>query len=128
MEKVLLIKERLKMTQSHQNSYTDMMKRELEFSTCCFLYIKVSIMKEVKRFGKQGAQHHFMVPHEIIGHYGKVAYDLELSSDFIAVHLVFHVTLLKKRIGEPVSFIPFENISVKYSLSNEEVPVETFDL
>ena len=54
MEKVKVIKETLKMAQSHQKSYTDVRIRPLEFEVDDFVYLKVSPMKGVMRFRKKG--------------------------------------------------------------------------
>ncbi|WMV30634.1 hypothetical protein MTR67_024019 [Solanum verrucosum] len=54
MEKVKLIQERLKMVQSRQKSYTDVRRRALEFEVDDWVYLKVSPMKNVMRFGKKG--------------------------------------------------------------------------
>ncbi|WMV09812.1 hypothetical protein MTR67_003197 [Solanum verrucosum] len=54
MKKVKVIQERLKTAQSRQESYTDVRKRELEFEVDNWVYLKVSSMKGVMRFGKKG--------------------------------------------------------------------------
>ncbi|XP_070004699.1 uncharacterized protein [Nicotiana sylvestris] len=46
MEKVKLIKERLKTAQSHQNSYLDVRHRDLEFKEDDWVFLKVSPMKD----------------------------------------------------------------------------------
>ena len=58
---------------------------------------------------------------------GKVVYELELPADLAAVHSVFHISLLKKCVGDPASKVPLESVAVKYSLSYEDVPVEILD-
>ena len=58
---------------------------------------------------------------------GKVAYELELPAELAALHLVFHISLLKKCVGDPTSIVPLESVAVKDSLSYEDVPVEIFD-
>ena len=50
MEKVQLIRDRLKITQSHQKSYVDVRRRELEFHVDDCVILKVSLMKGVMRF------------------------------------------------------------------------------
>jgi len=43
------------------------------------------------------------------------------------VHPVFHVSMLKKCVGDPTSIIPLEGLRVDESLSYEEVPVDILD-
>ncbi|KAH0707222.1 hypothetical protein KY290_011779 [Solanum tuberosum] len=54
MEKVQLIKDRLKTAQSRQKSYADVRRRDLEFEIDDWVYLKVSPMKGVLRFGNKG--------------------------------------------------------------------------
>ena len=54
MEKVQLIRDILKITQSCQKSYADVRRRELEFQVDDWIFLKVSPMKGVMRFGKKG--------------------------------------------------------------------------
>ena len=55
---------------------------------------------------------------------GKVAYELRLHSELASIYSVFHVSVLKKCIGDPKSSLPIEGLSVKDNLSYEEVPVQ----
>ena len=48
MEKVRLIRERLKIAQSHQKSYADVRRRDLEFEVNDLVCLKISPMKGVK--------------------------------------------------------------------------------
>ncbi|WMV54894.1 hypothetical protein MTR67_048279 [Solanum verrucosum] len=43
------------------------------------------------------------------------------------MHPVFHVSMLKKCVGDPTSVVPFEGLGVKEDLSYEEVPDEILD-
>ena len=52
VEKVFLIKERLKIAQSRQKSYADNRRRDLEFEVGDHVFLKVSPMKSVMRFGR----------------------------------------------------------------------------
>ncbi|XP_055803382.1 uncharacterized protein LOC129872415 [Solanum dulcamara] len=54
VDKVKLIQERLVATQSRQKSYADKPRRPLEFQIGDWVFLKVSPMKGVMRFGKKG--------------------------------------------------------------------------
>ncbi|WMV58226.1 hypothetical protein MTR67_051611, partial [Solanum verrucosum] len=88
----------------------------------------VSPMKGVMRFGKKGKlSPRYVRPYRILKRIGKVAYELELPADLAAVHPVFHISVLKKCVGDPASIVPLESVAVKDSLSFEDVPVEILD-
>ena len=53
LEKVYIIRNRLQMAYSQQNSYADHRKRDLEFEEGYKVYLKISPMKGVVRFGKK---------------------------------------------------------------------------
>ncbi|WMV09638.1 hypothetical protein MTR67_003023 [Solanum verrucosum] len=102
---------------------------ELEFQVDDWVFLKVSPMKGVMRFGKKGKfTPRYVSPYRILKMIGKVAYELELPADLAAVHPVFHISLLKKCVGDPASVVPLESVAVKDSLSYEDVPVEILDL
>ncbi|KAF3641435.1 hypothetical protein FXO38_14503 [Capsicum annuum] len=54
----------------------------------------------------------------------KVAYELTLTSDLASVHPVFHVSLLKKCIGDPADVVSIQSIYLQNSLSYEEILLE----
>ncbi|XP_070010044.1 uncharacterized protein [Nicotiana sylvestris] len=57
-----------------------------------------------------------------------VAYELELPSELEFVHPVFHVSMLRKCIGDPSRVVPFKDVQVIEDLSyEEEVPVAILD-
>lgn len=53
-EQVRIIRERMVMTRSKQKRYVDTGRRHLTFEEGDWVYLKVSPMKDVKRFGKKG--------------------------------------------------------------------------
>ena len=122
------IRDRVKTTESRQKSYVDVRRRELEFQVDNWVFLKVSPMKGVMRFGKKGKlSPRYVGPYKILKRVGKVAYELELPAELAAVHPVFHISLLKKCVGDPVSIVPLESVAVKGSISYEDVPVEIID-
>ena len=50
-----------------------------------------------------------------------------MPAKLAAVHPVFHISLLKKYVGDPSSIVPLESVAVKDSLSYDDVPVESLD-
>ena len=50
-----------------------------------------------------------------------------MPEELAAVHPVFHISLLKKFVGNPASIVPLESVAMKDSLSYEDVLVEIFD-
>ena len=66
LEKVQIIRNWLQMAYSRQNSYADHRRRDLEFEEGDKVYLKISPMKGVVRFGKNGKlSPRYVVPHEI---------------------------------------------------------------
>ena len=49
----------------------------------------------------------------------KVAYELEFPAKVAAVHPVFHISLVKKFVGDPAAVVPLESVVVKDSLTYE---------
>ena len=75
MEKVQLIRDRLMTTHSHHKSYANIRRRELEFRVDDWVFLKVSPMKGVMRFGKKGKIiPRYIGPYNILKSIGKVAY------------------------------------------------------
>ncbi|WMV25057.1 hypothetical protein MTR67_018442 [Solanum verrucosum] len=89
---------------------------------------KISPMREVMRFGKKGKlSPRYVGPYEILKRVRKVAYELKLPIELAPVHPVFHISMLKKCIGDPVSILPLEGLGVDENLSYEEALVEILD-
>ena len=75
-------------------------------------------MKGVIRFGKKGKlSPRYVGPYEILQRVGKVAYELKLPSELASVHLVFHVSMIKKCINDPKFILPIEGLGMKDKLS-----------
>ncbi|WMV50254.1 hypothetical protein MTR67_043639 [Solanum verrucosum] len=85
-------------------------------------------MKGVMKFGKkEKLSPRYIGPYQIVKCNGKVSYELDLQNELASVHHVFHVSMLKKCIGDPSSVIPLEGLGIDEILSYEEVPVEILD-
>ena len=118
LEKVHIIWNHLKIAYSWQKSYANHRKRELEYEEGDKVYLKFSPMKGVVRFCKKGKLSSRYIGHyEILQKIGKVAYELRLPSELASVHLVFHVSMLKKCTGDPKSILPIEGLCIQENLS-----------
>jgi hypothetical protein len=53
-ENIRMVRENLKTTQSRQRSYADTRRRELSFKVGDYVYLKVSPIRGVRRFGVKG--------------------------------------------------------------------------
>jgi hypothetical protein len=78
-EKIKLVIQRLETAQSRQVSYADKSRRYVEFEVGDHVFLKVSPMKGVRRFGRKGKlAPRYIGPFLILERVGKVAYHLEL--------------------------------------------------
>ena len=62
-EKIKVIQDRLKIAQDWQKSYADVNRRELDFQEGNWVFLKISPMKRVIRFGKREKLIHVMWDH-----------------------------------------------------------------
>ena len=86
MEQVRMIQYRLLTAQSRQKSYADRRVRALVFMEGDHVWLRVSPMKSVMRFGKKGKlSPRFIGPFEILSRVGEVAYKLSLSPSLSTV-------------------------------------------
>lgn len=59
----------------------------------------------------------YISPYQISKRIEQVSYELELSPDLASIYPVFHVSKLKKCVGDPSLIIHIESVEVKGSLS-----------
>ncbi|WMV09624.1 hypothetical protein MTR67_003009 [Solanum verrucosum] len=85
-------------------------------------------MKGVMRFCKKGKlSPRYIVPYKISKRIDNVAYELELPQELASVHPVFHISMLKKCMGDPSLIIPTDDIGIIDNLSYEEIHVHILD-
>ena len=127
-DQVRMIRENLRVAQTHQKSYADNRRRELVFEEGDYVYLKVSPMRSVKRFNMKGKlAPRYVGPFKILKRRGEVAYQLELPDSLSGVHDVFHVSQLKKCLRVPEEQIPLEELAMKDDLTYEEFPVKILE-
>ncbi|XP_070046598.1 uncharacterized protein [Nicotiana tomentosiformis] len=128
MEEVKTITEWLKTDKSCQKSYSDVRRRYLEFKEDDWVFLMVSPINGIIRFGKKGKlSPRYVRPYRIIKRISLVAYRHELPLEMSLVHLVFHVSMLKKVVGYLSLIFPLETIEVNEELTYEEILVFIHD-
>jgi hypothetical protein len=122
------IQDNLKATRSHQESYANKRHRPLEFEVGDQVYLRVSLMKGVKRFEmKEKLAHRYIGPFPILQKCGSVAYELELSPSLAGVHDIFHVLQLKKCFKAPMDVVLPEVTPFEADLTYPEHPIKILD-
>ena len=111
VENMALIKERLKTTQSRQKSYVDNCRQDLEFEVGDHVFLNVSPMKPLMRFGSKGKfSPRFVGSFDILERVGHVAYKVALPPYMSKVHNVFHVSTLRMYVFYPSHVVELEPI------------------
>jgi hypothetical protein len=76
---IRMVRENLKTAQSRQRSYVDTRRREMSFKVGDYVYLKVSPIRGIKRFGVKGnLAPRYIGPYQIQARHGEVAYQLSL--------------------------------------------------
>ena len=96
-DKIVKIKQTMLASQSRQKSFSNQRWKDLEFEVGDKVFLRVSLMKGVYRFGSRGKlRPHFVGLFEIVERIGPVAYHMALPPHLSSVHDVFHVLVLIK--------------------------------
>ena len=105
-EKIDLIRRRMKTAQDRQKSYTDKRRTNLEFEVGDKVFLKVSPLRNVVRFGSVGKlAPRFVGSFPIIEKIGKMTYRVQLPERLAGVHNVFHVSHLRKCLHESTEVV-----------------------
>ena len=125
-EKVDLIRRRMKAAQDRQKSYTDKRRTNLEFEVGDRVFLKVSPLRNVIRFGSIGKlAPRFVGQFPIIERIGMMAYRVELPERLAGVHNVFHVSQLRKCLHESAEVVEpniLEEVEVEREVTVRRVP------
>jgi hypothetical protein len=112
------IQDNLKAVMSRQETYANRRRRPLEFEVGNHVYLRVSPMKGVKRFGVKGKlAPHYIGPFPILEKCGTMAYKLDLPPSLAGVHDIFHVSQLNKCLKAPVDVMLPEVTPLEADLS-----------
>ncbi|WMV25135.1 hypothetical protein MTR67_018520 [Solanum verrucosum] len=100
-DKVRSIQTKLLVAQSRQKKYVNHKVRDMAFQSSENVFLKVSPMKGVMRFGKKGKlSPRYIGPFEILESVGPMVYRLALPPNLSSVHPIFHVSMFKRYHGD----------------------------
>src|SRR3954465_1475474 len=127
-EKIKMIQEKMRASQSHQKSYYDKRRKTLEFQEGYHVFTRVTPMTVIGRDLKsKKLTPCFIGPFQISKKVGEVAYRIALPPMLANLHDVFHVSQLRKYISDPAHVIQVDDKQVKDNLTVETLPVRIED-
>ena len=128
-EKVKLIQERMKASQSRQKSYADQRRRPLEFEPGDHVFLRITPTTGVGRAIRQKKlSPRFIGPYQILRRIGPVAYEIALPPPLANLHSVFHVSQLRKYVPDPSHVLEIEDLQIRGDLTVEVQPVGLGDI
>ncbi|XP_073019446.1 uncharacterized protein [Primulina eburnea] len=132
VDKVKIVREKLKAAQDRQKSWADLKRRPVEFNVGEKAYVKVSPMRGVVRFSKAGKLNpRYVGPFEILEKVGTLACRLALPPNMSRIHNVFHVSQLRRYVPDPSHILEVEPLIMEGNLGKElkyeEVPIRIVD-
>ena len=98
------LKDNLTMAQNHMKQQADQHRTEREFELADWVFVRLQPYKQLslKQQGKKKLAPKFYGPYQIIRKISNVAYELKLP-ETSQIHNVFHVSNLKKLLGQQQS-------------------------
>lgn len=127
-DKVRRIQANLYATQSRQKKYEYHKVRYTTFQTGENVFLMVSPVKWVVRFGKKGKISSRCIRRfEILDCVGPVSYRLAFLPNLSRVHLIFHVSILKRYFGDTDYIIKWDSVLLDKDLryDNEHIVIVT---
>ncbi|XP_073049407.1 uncharacterized protein [Primulina eburnea] len=120
VDKVKIVREKLKAAQYRQKSWADLKIRSAEFDVGEKAYVKVSPMRGVVRFSKaEKLNPRYVGPFEILEKVGTLACRLALPPNMSRIHNVFYVSQLRRYIPDPSHILEVEPLLIEGNLREE---------
>ena len=127
-EKVKLIQDRMRATQSRQKSYADKRRRALEFKERDHVFLRVTPTTGIGRAIKsRKLTPKFIGPYQINRRIRLVAYEIALPPHLTNLHNVFHVSQLRKYITDATHVLEADDVQFRNDLTLDVRPVRIVD-
>jgi len=128
MEKVKMIQEKMRASQSRQKTYHDKRRKDIEFQVDDHVFLRVNPVTGVARALKcWKLTPRFVGLFEIVEKVGVVAYRIALPPSLSNLHDVFHVSQLRKYVFHASHVIQVDDLEVRDNLTVETWPVRIED-
>lgn len=127
-EKIKMIQEKMRISQSHQKSYHDKRRKALEFQEGDHVFLRVTLIIGVGRALKsRKLTPRFIGPYQILERIGEVAYRVALPLSLANLHDVFHVSQLRRYIVDLSHVVQVDDVQVRDNLTVETSPMRIED-
>ena len=124
-ERVELIKQRMRAAQSRQASYANPKRRKVEFFVGDLVFLKISPMKGVMRFGFKGKlSPRYVGPYPVISVINENAYAVELPASMSGIHNVFHVSMLRRCVRDSDTIVQPTELEISDDLTYKVRPMK----
>ena len=117
-EKIRVIWERMRATQSRHKSYADKRRRPLEFEAGDHVFLRVTPTAGIGRALKsRKLTPRFIGPYQITRRIGPVAFEIALPPHLGNLHNVSHVSQLRKYVAHPTHVLEQDDVQVRENLT-----------
>ncbi|XP_027337943.1 uncharacterized protein LOC113851611 [Abrus precatorius] len=127
-EHIKIIRDKMKIALDREKSYYDRRRKPLEFQVGDHVFLKVSPVTGVGRALKsRKLSPNFIGPFEVLSRIGLAAYWIMLPPNLSNLHLVFHVSQLRRYVSDPSHVIDLDPVQAKEDLSYDVYPMRIAD-
>ena len=128
IEKVRVIQNRMRATQSRQKSYADTRRMPLEFEVGDHVFLRVTPTTGIGRALKsRKLTPRFIGPYQITKRIGSVAYEIALPPHLANLHNVFHISQLRNYEADRTHVLEQDDVQVRENMTLGVGPVRILD-
>jgi hypothetical protein len=122
------IRQRIKEAQDWQKSYVDVRHVDCSYEVGDRVFLQVKLHKSSIKFGKgDKISPRFMGPFKIVERKGPMAYRLALPDSLRHMHDVFHISVLRHYISDPMHVIDMSSLHISDEGALTDEPIHILD-
>lgn len=128
IKKVEIVQDHLRVAQDRWKKWADIHHKPLEFQVGDHIFLKVSPTHRVIIYEKRGKPSpRYIEPFDIIERVGDLAYRLALPPTLEGIHNLFHVSQLRRYVGDESHVLDLTKVELEEDLSYKEKSVGILD-